>query len=840
MSFVYFPAYPSVTAGGVSLSQVTALLIPKIEAASSDILTNKTINGPTNIVAADKLETATLNAYVDVAAAAVPIAGQVLKTSGPTAATWQTLAYTDISGNLDNITDGVTYKKITAVKETAYDALVTSEPLNLLTDGTRTMTNRLRLYDGQQGVLPIAALKMHTSYKVNMNLEYNAGNSVALIDTAALNLATQRVDFIGAVPRYTRYAAGNNIPADLSIGCLRVGYAPFYNSVGVGVPENHQIYRIWNGTNNNGGFIMEILRNANNPGQIRCRSRRSGGTAIYTLLGNIPFHMVPGTVYDIEWNTNVISGLNELFFQGVRIDISTSTGIRDNNDSLFIDIGRVISTLSDYALDYVSLFDTVQHSGASYIPSPPEYSGVTLSEAFSGQLNTGVLRELDAPDLVGQAETYSIFTASAGFPVKGLSVTGTTVELLHDLQMHAKAIINASSYNGYTPADNAALPNYLLRNGTSFMTGDLNLSGFRIDATSELRAIAPLIINNLNALTSVLQLSSNSIVEYDFDATRLDMRGNNLLNVGTYNGYTPADNAALANYVPLAGGNMSGDLTMSKINPLMQLTAAATSLSAVFRALNSATIGFRDLLDAAVVETSGTHFSDSIAGDSIIQARNEIIADSKRLLLGSGATSSVRIEEGIIEVDIPVMRTVGVSGGYSTIITPTGVDVVGDLRMNTRLLNDIGKCVSYRQTGVQTINSVTVTPMQFPFIKFNDDTTLYTVSGPGNDTFTINRAGLYMLNCEITYDPTSQGGSFRQSWFSHSNPGNDDRYSLVAEMPIPTAFKSYPMVHTARFIAGEFVKVQINHNAGIPINYGNFLSGIPPLYCDFSITCLGP
>lgn len=62
---------------------------------STDTLTNKTITGTTNTVAAKSLLSATTN--VDVFAAAAPTIGQVLTATSGTAATWQTPAATGIS-----------------------------------------------------------------------------------------------------------------------------------------------------------------------------------------------------------------------------------------------------------------------------------------------------------------------------------------------------------------------------------------------------------------------------------------------------------------------------------------------------------------------------------------------------------------------------------------------------------------------------------------------------------------------------------------------------------------------------------------------------------------------
>ena len=55
---------------------------------ATQTLTNKTIDSTTNTVTTDKLRTAT--GVVDVKSSAAPTAGQVLTSTGPTAATWQT------------------------------------------------------------------------------------------------------------------------------------------------------------------------------------------------------------------------------------------------------------------------------------------------------------------------------------------------------------------------------------------------------------------------------------------------------------------------------------------------------------------------------------------------------------------------------------------------------------------------------------------------------------------------------------------------------------------------------------------------------------------------------
>ena len=58
--------------------------------ATSDTLTNKTINSTTNTVTADNLHSATTT--IDISSATAPTANQVLTATGDTAATWQTPA----------------------------------------------------------------------------------------------------------------------------------------------------------------------------------------------------------------------------------------------------------------------------------------------------------------------------------------------------------------------------------------------------------------------------------------------------------------------------------------------------------------------------------------------------------------------------------------------------------------------------------------------------------------------------------------------------------------------------------------------------------------------------
>lgn len=74
---------------GTATAPTVPGLANKIEASSTDTLTNKTITDSSNNLAANSLKTT--GAVVDVAAAAPPSSGHVLTATGATTATWQAL-----------------------------------------------------------------------------------------------------------------------------------------------------------------------------------------------------------------------------------------------------------------------------------------------------------------------------------------------------------------------------------------------------------------------------------------------------------------------------------------------------------------------------------------------------------------------------------------------------------------------------------------------------------------------------------------------------------------------------------------------------------------------------
>ena len=212
------------------------------------------------------------------------------------------------------------------------------------------------------------------TYTDDINGSYGDGTLDVKLEAGSPSVSSGKLLLGSNTLVYVEYY-GDNATDLVQQGCVKVGYVPRYS----GSPSSDQ-YILTIGKDNT-STVNNIRLINTTTGKLNLIIYDSAGTGIVQDI-SANFSPVAGTLYDIEANFNVTTGVTKLFVNGVAIGTSTGTGTRSS------DIGRVTigtggfrNNNSNMIIDYVYLFSAVQHTADFTVESLPEYKFVeTLVE----------------------------------------------------------------------------------------------------------------------------------------------------------------------------------------------------------------------------------------------------------------------------------------------------------------------------------------------------------------------------------------------------------------------------------------------------------------------------
>ena len=225
----------------------------------------------------------------------------------------------------------------------------------------------------QKSQVPPNALS-HADYASSINLTWGDG---ILTGTATGGAAVSggKLDLAYNDTRYVDYdPVGNADP--VQTGCIRFKVTPNYS----GTPTTQKVFSYIGKT---GGTINRIeFRQRISDGAIVILISDSVGTSILTMVTGV-WNPTASTEYEFELNFDVTLGETRFFINGVQIgSTSTATGTRSSDMDMFrVGSGRIAGETSDFEIDDLMVFDTVQHT-SNYTPEaytvPYKYVEATI------------------------------------------------------------------------------------------------------------------------------------------------------------------------------------------------------------------------------------------------------------------------------------------------------------------------------------------------------------------------------------------------------------------------------------------------------------------------------
>lgn len=193
-------------------------------------------------------------------------------------------------------------------------------------------------------------------YKVNDDGDRGTG-SLTGTPTGSSSVANGLLNLTGGTVKYITYD-GDNAPLT-NAGTIRVGVIPNYSGYPAG---NRALFSIAEAS----GVANRISLYQNSSGAIVLEMSDSAGSGI-TTSSTSPTSMVAGQLYDVELNFD-LAGTTRLFVNGVAV-ITVATSATRTQAAFFrigTDWNRTYA--SDFYVDYVQVFNTVQHT-ATYTPT---------------------------------------------------------------------------------------------------------------------------------------------------------------------------------------------------------------------------------------------------------------------------------------------------------------------------------------------------------------------------------------------------------------------------------------------------------------------------------------
>jgi len=250
------------------------------------------------------------------------------------------------------------------------------------------------------------------TYTENVNINFGSGTLEGVaIGGAAVE--DSRLDLTGDTVKYVEYVAELATVVQQA-GAIKFKVTPNYS----GIPTTSKVFTYI--CKENGSTINEIaIFHQLGTGLLRINVRDASGTTIATADGF--WEPSALTTYEIEANWDVTAGETRIYLDGILHGSDlVGTGTRSDDIGLFrAGMNATLTTTSDHYLEDIVLYNTVQHTGASYTPGyvlyegrysgdvitlpAMTYSGPGVTQAFTNIVST----EANAPRYVINDRYYS-------------------------------------------------------------------------------------------------------------------------------------------------------------------------------------------------------------------------------------------------------------------------------------------------------------------------------------------------------------------------------------------------------------------------------------------------
>lgn len=238
----------------------------------------------------------------------------------------------------------------------------------------------------QKDMRPTNAI-FYASYNTDENADWSDGSGTGTLGGGA-TVSGGELDCTGGGVAYVKYASTGNV--GLNVGCIRIKWKPNYT----GAPPSE--YTIYTDPENVSGINrMELYHD--NAGILRMKVYQIGAFFSENFGAWSP---VSGTEYEFEINYDFSTHVR-LFIDGVTKDVQKNcSGARTAQGDLYFGTNYNASSTFDGSFSDILLFDTVQHTGASYTPDWSDiyetiYLGSSVTEPVHTYSGAGSIQSFD-------------------------------------------------------------------------------------------------------------------------------------------------------------------------------------------------------------------------------------------------------------------------------------------------------------------------------------------------------------------------------------------------------------------------------------------------------------
>lgn len=339
------------------------------------------------------------------------------------------------------------------------------ESTSHMNKGFVNVANTLKVYETGQTSVKDGILDQSTPASVKLHANYNVNEDLNIFKTIGTpNSGTAVVDgngFLNCSSGVSKTYFDNAWTDSFQTFTIRFGvkfsaYPP---------PGQTTLVDIKKQSDNSNRISIKTISTS---GILQLAMWNSAATPV-TLLPTpnmtIPVSISLGQVYDFELNFDLTTGATRLFVDGiVSPTVLTNTFTRSGLcDSLTL----AGPTTGNYLYDYISYYDTVQHT-VPFTPTQPEFTDTKLGLSFLTDVNTGLLRataDASFEDVNNVLEVH-VKDPSLTKPIKIAGFTNSGLEIVAGKKLRS-GIVQCDTINEKTGANGVVVDG--VRNVDSYL-----------------------------------------------------------------------------------------------------------------------------------------------------------------------------------------------------------------------------------------------------------------------------------------------------------------------------------------------------------------------------------